>query len=203
MSKRVIVIASGETERRSLPHLVAHLRAEDIYVVEVRRPDGNKALNVEMAEKLVKAAWYAPTDSLTPDKFVILVDTDAKDPDQVLRPFREQLPGRLGARIKATVQFAYAQRHLEAWYFADFDNLRKCLGGRDLGSVDASQPDKIQDPKRHLKNLLEDRAYTAVVSEQIASKLKAEAIADRSASFRRFLEAVRNGSVGTGVSGTA
>ncbi len=56
MSKNVVVIASGETERRALPHLVAHLQADDIFVVEVRRPDGNKALNVEMAEKLVKAA---------------------------------------------------------------------------------------------------------------------------------------------------
>ena len=59
MSKQVVVIASGETERRSLPHLAAHLHAEDIFVVEVRRPDRSKALSVEMVEKLVKAAWWA------------------------------------------------------------------------------------------------------------------------------------------------
>jgi hypothetical protein len=52
MGKNVVVIASGETERRSLPHLVAHLQAEDIVLVEVRIPPGGKALNVEMAEKL-------------------------------------------------------------------------------------------------------------------------------------------------------
>lgn len=55
MSKNVVVIASGETEHHAC-HLIAHLQADDIFVVEVRRPDGNKALNVEMAEKLVKAA---------------------------------------------------------------------------------------------------------------------------------------------------
>jgi hypothetical protein len=45
--KRVIVVASGESERRSLPHLVAHLRPENIDVVEVRIPPRNTALNVE------------------------------------------------------------------------------------------------------------------------------------------------------------
>lgn len=39
MSKKIIVIASGETERRALPRLVAHLQAEDIFVVEIRRPE--------------------------------------------------------------------------------------------------------------------------------------------------------------------
>ena len=58
MSKHVVVIASGEIERRSLPHLMAHLQAEDIFVVDVRIPPGCRALSVEMVEKLVKAAWY-------------------------------------------------------------------------------------------------------------------------------------------------
>ena len=194
MSKNVVVIASGETERRSLPHLVAHLHTEDIVVVEVRRPDGNKALTVEMAEKLVKAAWYAPTKNVTPDKFVILVDADGKDPDQVLRPLREQLSGRLRPKITAALQFACAQWHLEASYFADVTGLRAYLG-RDPGNIDTSQPDEIQNPRLHLTNLLGDRAYTAVVSEEIARQLNAQTIAARSASFHGFLEAVRNGSL--------
>lgn len=197
MSKQVIVIASGETERRSLPHLLAHLHAEDIMVIEVRRPDGSKALSVEMAEKLVKAAWWAPTGNGTPDKFVILVDADGKDPQQVLRPFREQLPSRLGPKITASLQFACAQWHLEAWYFADVTGLRGYLG-RDLGSVDTSKPDEIQNPKLHLKNLLGDRIYTAVISEEIAKKLNAQTIAGRSPSFHEFVEAVRNGDLAEG-----
>jgi hypothetical protein len=192
MSKRVIVIASGETERRSIPHLVAHLNAEDIFVVEIRRPERNKALNVEMAEKLVKAAWYAPPDNIIPNKFVILVDADGKPVDETLRPFREQLPGRLGSKITASLQFACAQWHLEAWYFADVTALREYLG-RDPGNVDTSKPDEIQNPKLHLKNLLGDRIYTVVISEEIATKLNAHTIAGRSPSFQVFLEAVRNG----------
>src|SRR5947207_19524 len=152
MGKAVVVIASGETERRSLPHLVAHLQAQDIAVVEVRIPPGGKALNVEMAEKLVKASWFARIAD-PPDKFVVLVDTDGKAPDDVLRPFREQLQGRLGPKIDAQVQFACAQWHLEAWYFADGPGLKAYLG-RDTGNVDCSQPDQIQRPKEHLKNLL-------------------------------------------------
>jgi hypothetical protein len=67
-----------------------------------------------MAEKLVKAAWFERFTA-PPDKFVILVDADGKAPDDVLRPFREQLAGRLGPKIHAHLQFACAQWHLEAW----------------------------------------------------------------------------------------
>lgn len=191
MAKAVVVLASGETERRSLPHLVAHLREEDVAVVEVRIPPGGKPLNVEMAEKLLKASWFERVDA-PPDKFVVLVDTDGRSADDVLRPFREQLPGRLGPKINAQLQFACAQWHLEAWYFADSSGLRGYLQ-RDLGSVDPSAPDTIQNPKLHLKHLLAERAYTSVISEAIARKLNAHTIGQRSPSFQGFLEAVRNG----------
>jgi hypothetical protein len=191
MGKDVVVIASGETERRSLPHLVAHLQAEDIAVVEVRIPPGGKALNVEMAEKLLKASWFERI-AAPPDKFVVLVDTDRRTPDEVLRPFREQLPGRIGAKVRAPLQFACAQWHLEAWYFADVTGLRGYLG-RGPGSVDTSKPDEIQNPKLHLRQLLGERAYTAVISEGIAMRPNAQTICERSPSFQGFLEAVRNG----------
>ncbi len=190
MGRRVVVIASGETERRALPHLTVHLHNEGIAIVGVRRPDGNKTLTVEMAERLIKAAWFAVAEEERPDKYVILLDTDRNDPEQVLQPFREQLPERV-RNIPASLQFAYAQRHLEAWYFADSAGLREYLG-RDLGNIDASKPDQIENPKLHLKNLLADRVYTAVVSEEIARTLDAEAMR-RSASFQGFVAAVRNG----------
>lgn len=195
MSKHVIVIASGETERRSLPYLLVHLQDEEIFVDEILRPDGHKALTVEMAEKLVKAAWYAPTKNVAPAKFVILVDVDGKDPVEVMRPFVEQLPSRIGAKVTASIMVAYAQWHLEAWYFADVEGLRRYLG-RDAGSVDTSEPDGIQNPKLHLKHLLTGRAYTAVISEEIVRQLSPQTISQRSGSFRGFLEAVRNGDLG-------
>lgn len=191
MAKEVVVIASGETERRSLPHLAAHLQAEGITVVEVRIPPRHRALNVEMAEKLLKASWFERL-AAPPDKFVVLVDTDGGDPDEALCPFREQMPSRIGPSIGAQIQFACAQSHLEAWYFADASGLRAYLE-RDLGSVDASKPDEIQNPKLHLKHLLGECAYTAVISEEIAKGLSAQTISQRSPSFQGFLEAVRNG----------
>lgn len=190
MSKRVIIITSGEIERRAIPHLLEHLKGEGISVDEVRYPSGNKSLSVEVAEKLVKTAWFASHDK--PDKFVILVDIDGKVPDEVLRPYRENLPARVGGQITATFQFAFAQWHLEAWFFADITNFRDNLG-REPGSVDPSRPDDIQNPKHHLKQLLGDRIYTAVVSEEIARKLNASVIAARSPSFQGLLDAVRNG----------
>ena len=120
------------------------------------------------------------------------MDADGKDPEQVLLPFREQLPGRLGPKITASLQFACAQWHLEAWYFADVTGLRAYLG-RDPGNVGTSKPDEIQHPKLHLKNLLGDRIYTAAISEEIARMLNVQTMAERSPSFQGFLEAVSNG----------
>jgi hypothetical protein len=196
MSKRVIIITSGETERRAIPHLVAHLKDEGIAVDEIIYPSRNKALSVSVAENLVKAAWFA--SETKPDKFVILVDTDGKSPDDVLRPYRENLPAHVGGQIVAAFQFAFAQWHLEAWFFADIANLRDYLG-REPGSVDPSTPDKIQNPKHHLKQLLGDRMYTAVVCEEIARTMNASVIAARSPSFQGLLDAVRNGNNNLGL----
>ncbi len=78
-----------------------------------------------------------------------------------------------------------------AWYFADAESLRRYLE-RDLGNVDGSRPDEIENPKLRLKNIL-DRVYTARVSEEIARALDAETIARRSPSFKGFLDALLNG----------
>ena len=194
MAKRVVVIASGETERRALPHLAAHLRDQGISI-EVRIPPRNRTLNAQSAENLIKAAWYENV-AAPPDKFVLLVDLDADDVDAVLEPLKARLQDRLGTEIVATVQYAYARQHLEAWYFGDEPNLTKHLR-RALGNVDSSKPDEIQNPKQHLKHLLKsehNQRYTASVSEQIASAVDAQTIAQRSPSFNGFLEAVLNGS---------
>ncbi len=197
MAKLVVIVASGETERRAIPHLVSHLQSQGIHVVEVRIPPRNRPLNVEMADKLIKAAWFGHSGTL-PDKIVVLVDLDGSEPLKVLRPFKELLPGRLGTEIGAKVQYAYAQWHLEAWYFADAESLSEYVG-RDLGRIDITRPDEIQNPKHHLKNILSSRStqYTAVISEEIASRLDSAAIARRSPSFTDFLEAVANGPVPT------
>ena len=191
MAKRVVIVASGETERRALPHLTRHLGDGAVTVVEVRVPPRNKALNARMAERLVKAAWYENL-STPPDKFVLVVDVDRADPDRALRPMRSELPRRV-ADIGADLLCAYAQEHLEAWYFGDAENLRRYLG-REPGQVDTSRPDEIQNPKRHLRHLLGERAYTARVSEEIARILDAGTIAGRSPSFRKFIDAIMNGS---------
>ena len=197
MGKKVIVIASGETERRSLPHLVDHLVEDGITVVEVRYPPRNLPLNVGTVSNLLKATWYELQYIDPPDKFVVLVDVDGNQPGQVLTPFQRNLVNNLRPQITAPVLFAYAQWHLEAWFFGDAENLRAYLG-RDLGNVDASNPDDIENPKLHLKNLMGGSSYTSIASEEIARRLDGRTIAGRSASFRGFLEAVRNGGEGEG-----
>ena len=126
------------------------------------------------------------------------IDVDGKNSEEILRPFRDQLRKRLPETIDASLQFAYAQWHLEAWYFADEAAIRGYLG-RNPGSVDTSQPDMIQNPKLHLKALLGDRLSTSVISEEIARQLNPEIIAQRRESFRKFLGSVRNGNAPLGV----
>lgn len=53
MAKRVAVIASGETERRAIPHLVHHLRDGGVELASVAIPSNNRGLNVDMAAKLI------------------------------------------------------------------------------------------------------------------------------------------------------
>ena len=148
------------------------------------------ALDVEMAERFIKAAWYESLDA-PPDKFVVLLDVDRGDPADVLDPMRTRLPSRV-REVEADVLYAYAQAHLEAWYFADADNLRRYLGGA-LGHVDTSRPDEIDNPKLQLRKLLGERVYTARISAEIAEALDATTIAQRSPSFRAFVTAAMNG----------
>lgn len=194
MSRRVVVIASGETERLALPHLVEHLAVEGVDVQDVRIPPRHQSIKVANAEKIIRAVWFERVPSERPDKFVVLLDTDGSRPDEVLEPIRSALPSRLRG-INANIQFAYAQRHLEAWYFADANGLVRYLR-RDLGNIDPTAPDALQNPKLHLKHLLQtlgSRPYTARVSEEIARQLNVGTIARHSASFCSFIAALRNG----------
>ena len=143
-----------------------------------------------MAERLIKAAWYENLH-MPPDKFVVVIDLDGADAAALLEPIRSRL-SKLRDDISADVLCAYAQQHLEAWYFADAQNLREYLG-RELGQVDTSRPDEIQNPKLHLKHLFGERLYTARVSEEIAKTLSTDTIAGRSPSFKKFVEALANG----------
>lgn len=192
MSRRVVVIASGETERLALPLLVKHLTEDGVEVQDVRVPPRHQAINVTNAEKIIRSVWFERAEGERPSKFVVLLDTDRSLPEDILGPIRDGLCPRLG-NIDASVRFACAQQHLEAWYFADPEGLRDCLG-RDLGKVDPSRPDEINNPKLHLKNLLGSRPYTSLVSRDIAAGLNTIAIAQRSPSFRDFIAAAKNGS---------
>ena len=192
MAKQVVVIASGETERRVLTHLMADLNEQEIMLRSVIIPSRHRDLKPHIAIDLIQSEFYGPDGP--PEKFVILIDADGKAPSQVLDPFREEFPKRLSNDVLSRVQYAYAQWHLEAWYFADARNLRSYFGGRALGNVDSSQPDEIENPKLHLKHLLGgEQTYTARISEEIAARLDARTIAQRSPSFNGFLEAVKNG----------
>lgn len=192
MVKRVLVIASGETERRALPHMTRHLNDQDV-LVDVRTPPRHRPLNATSANEIIRSCWFEGEQN-RPDKFVILVDVDKSKLSDILDPIRTFLfPFLKGIKPSVPrVLTAYARQHLEAWCFADVKNLRSFLG-RDPGQVDASRPDEIENPKRHLQNLLGETIYTAQVSGEIAGCLDARTVVGRSPSFKGFLDAVLNG----------
>ena len=193
MAKRVVVIASGPTEQRAIPLL---LLSEENIQIQVLIPPNNGALTIDSALRLIRSTQYT-TPEESPGKYVVLLDVDGKEPDQVMEPFVNGLPSQLDLELREIVYFAYAQWHLEAWFFADAAHLREFLNGRSLGSVDTSNPDNIQNPKNHLRNLLRQTGvYTSRVSEEIAQTLDYDTIASRSPSFRRFRDAVKNGTPG-------
>ena len=190
--KRVVVIASGITERRAVPHLLTGVNDATVSAEDVRFPPRHHQLTPEEVVKLVRAVWWERTDA-PPDKIVVLVDTDRKTPEEAMFDLKEMLPKRLSAEMRRTIEYAYAQRHLEAWFFADADALKKVLG-ISLGREDYSRPDEMENPKLHLRHLLgKDRQYTSRVSEEIAKGLDPDVIERKSPSFRGFLAAVRNG----------
>jgi uncharacterized protein DUF4276 len=194
VAKRVVVIVSGETDRRTIPLLCRQV-LEQAELFDVRKPPGNAALTPEQATKLVKAAWFEMKGRQTaPEKFVVLVDADAnaKTPAAAARPFEEAV-ARL-ADIPVPRLVAVAVRHLEAWFFGHAEGLREYLN-RDPGQVDTSRPDEIDNPKLHLMNLLQSRSrvYTARVAEQIAGLLDPATIESRSPSFASFVKKLRNG----------
>lgn len=190
MAKRVLVIASGPTEQNALPKLLEHLRFEEIEV-DIRIPPRHQKLRPNVLCPIIISSQY-DSEVGPPDKCVILVDTDGKTPAEAISPIqqglrRTQLPSTFGS-----INVAYAQWHLEAWYFADAANLRAYLG-RSIGNINPNDPDQIENPKHHLRQLLGETTYTAQVSADIAAKLDPTSISQRSPSFRTFLETIRNG----------
>ena len=190
MVKRVLIITSGPTEQNALPLLLEHLKSEEIEV-DIRIPNGHRQLKPSVVCPIIISAQHDSQEG-PPDKCVILVDTDGKSPEEAINPIRQSLQRTQLSRSFESIKFAYAQWHLEAWYFADAANLRAYLG-RSMGSVNPNEPDQIQNPKHHLRQLLGDLTYTAQVSQEIAAGLDPTTIARRSPSFRNFLEAIRNG----------
>ncbi|MCC6552749.1 MAG: DUF4276 family protein [Polyangiaceae bacterium] len=199
MGKRVVIIASGETERRALPHLLSHMAAEGIDIVWPIRTPPSGRITGEIAYKIIVSAWRELEWITPPDKFIVLVDADGKDPAAVVEAIKQQLGKTAAVNVPATVLVTAAKWHLEAWFFADPAALRAYVGG-SLGSVDASKPDEIINPKLCLKGLI-DETYTSRVAEEIAQRLDAVEVRAGSPSFVRFEGAVRNGSASSPAAG--
>ncbi len=186
MVRKIVVIASGETERQALPRLVEQYGSRGVILREPVRTPPHGRIDGEIAVRLVRAA-AGELQANPPARFVVLVDTNGKDPGTVTGSIDQAL---LRLSVPVPVLVARATQHLESWFFADEAGLRSYFGGRSLGGVDPSEPDAIQAPKQHLRNLLRPRVYTARVAGEIAVGLSVERIWSKSPSFRTFEQAL-------------
>ena len=189
LAKHLLVVGSGETERRALPHLLRHVVGFEVTSLTVRVPASGQ-LTTAQALKVIKGAWWESQGRGEPlDKVVVLIDADAARPEDAEAAFADL--HRLTADLPIAVFVCSAKWHLEAWFFGDREGLRSWLGGKSLRRV-AADPDEIIHPKLRLRALLSG-PYTARTAESIAAAISAEVIAQRSKSFARFERAVRNG----------
>lgn len=187
----VLVIGSGATEREALPWLLSESISRTGRGLLVRHPPSPQRLTPSTAAQLIIAHYWASYPR--PEKAVVLVDADSAEPDQVIAQMETALMPRIVNVTERglTVLITAAKWHLEAWFFADAQGLREYLG-RDLGSVDISDPESMCRPKHHLQRLL-NRPYTSSVAREIARSLKAAMIRGKSGTFRLFELAFENG----------
>ncbi len=110
MAKRVLVIASGQTELNALPRLLAHLSEEGI-TIDVRIPDRHRKIAPNVVAPIIYSALH-DSENGPPDKYVVLVDTDGRTAAETLRPVQEGLQRTSVSRYVENLQYAYAQWHL-------------------------------------------------------------------------------------------
>lgn len=156
--KRVVVIASGDTERRALPHLSRDLRDQDVDVSDVRSlPQLGGQVRNDRLMGTIKSAWYDLSGrGEPPHKFVVLVDADGKSPEEVVAPLRAACAHLKDIPVDCIV--TAAKWHLEAWFFGDEQELRGYLG-RDLGNIDPSYPDHNFRPEAPFKESTEGNIW--------------------------------------------
>src|SRR5712692_9140864 len=115
-TKRVVVIASGDTERRALPHLSRDLCEHGIEVSDIRSlPQLGGRVRDERLRGTIKSAWYELSPrGQPPNKFVVLVDADGKHPDDVVAPLRAACAHLRDIPVACIV--TAAKWRLEAWF---------------------------------------------------------------------------------------
>ncbi len=190
----ILIIASGNTEYETLPLLLRDVLNDIGRHVDVRFPPNHRNLDATMAARLIKSGYWSIFPR--PQTAIVLVDCDARARLEVAHEMTMALMPLIAdlATNGLEVLVATAKWHLEAWFFGDPPGLREVLG-RDLGNVVLTNPDSIENPKRHLINLLRtvDRLYTARVAGEIARSLSPAIILAASRSFSEFDAAVRIG----------
>ncbi len=122
------------------------------------------------------------------DKAIVIRDADQKNPDELIAKMASKINGR---SYLFPLKLLVVVQELEAWLLGDEDAIFSVTGRRQPRIRD---PERLADPKERLRRILSDAriAYTAEVARKIAAATRADVLATRCPSFRKFQEAVIN-----------
>ena len=187
-----LILASGLKEWYALPVLCRHF-CEDAGV-RVVFPDHSAAL-IHQVAPLLQLHWRPDVDP----PCVILVDTHRLSPSQAMEPVQQKVDamvqrGDLSPAARNSIRWAYAQPHLEAWFFADPSGLARYIG---CDEADLGVPGTIRDPQGVLRGLMTQhmpgrrRNYGASRAKDIADGLDARVVLANSPSFKTLIDAIQ------------
>ena len=177
--RNMVFFLEGQSEKELLkglmPRLVDRHRFSFTYIVFQGKHDLIKRSSARMK------GWLKPNSA-----FVVLVDQDAEDCQELKEKMRREYEGIRPLIIRI------ACHELESWYFGDMPAVEKALG-KKLSHYDNKrkyrEPDKIQNPSEELRKITGGVYQKISGSRSISQYIALEK--NKSPSFSAFVVGIR------------
>lgn len=180
------LIVEGTYDEAALTELVQQCVSSEVGVIS--RRCGNRVQLMRKFPAFLEEFRHAKEGSPV-DKALVVRDADHKNPAELLLKMEARITGRV---YRFPCKLLVIVEELEAWLLADEKALTTVTGKSQRRIPD---PEAIVDPKARLQRILSDAsiAYTPEVARRIAAAIRADVLAARCPSFKKFQDTVANG----------